>query len=229
MKWRGSRRVRRGALVAGLALVVLAAFAMSAAAIRPIDGYRTEKCLEGFVWRNAAPFDHVCVTPDIRARVAQQNAEAPAHTTTYGPYYGEMQCMDGYVWRDAYAGDQTCVVDSDRDQAHADNQTAGDRLDQVRTTLGLYKSGGARRFVVRADRMNAGLAAVILFRIDGKALDAWRALASPDPAKGPGGFLSFRTGWTQCHGRANAFFKVQDGTSGVWSEPQYVSTGCSGL
>jgi hypothetical protein len=228
MLWKGSRRARTSALAGGLAVLVLAVFAMSAAAERPIDGYGTDKCLNGFVWRNAAPGDHVCVTPEIRARVVQQNADAAKYTTGEGPY-GPDVCVDGFVWRAAFAGDHVCVYPAERDKTLDDNASAQTRLDQVRMTLGLYSSGGARRFMVRADRMNAGLAVVILFRIDGKALKAWRSLASPDAAKGPGGFLSLRTGKVQCPGRANSYFKVQDGTTGVWSNPYYVSTGCSTL
>jgi hypothetical protein len=37
-----------------------------------INGY----CREGFVWREAGPDDHVCVTPETRAQVALDNQQA---------------------------------------------------------------------------------------------------------------------------------------------------------
>ena len=228
MECKGSRRTCRAALVAGLALVAFGAFAMSAAATSSGRDYGPDTCLNGFVWRDAAPGDHVCVTPDIRAQAADDNAHAAERTTRYGPY-GPNTCMYGLVWRAAFVGDQVCVDPEIRDQAIADNAKAAARRNDVRTALGIYLSGGARRYVVRTDRINAGLAIVILFRIDGKVLRSWRALASPSTSGGPGGYLNFRTGAAQCHGAANGYVRVEDGTSGRWSSRQYVTTGCSTL
>ena len=39
----------------------------------PID---PDTCLQGYVWREAVPGDHVCVTPETRALVAQDNSLA---------------------------------------------------------------------------------------------------------------------------------------------------------
>jgi hypothetical protein len=228
MESKGSRRTCRAALVAGFALAAFAVFAMSAAATPSGRDYGPDTCLNGFVWRDAAPGDHVCVTPDVRAQAADDNAHAAERSTEYGPF-GPNTCMYGLVWRAAFVGDQVCVDPANRDQAIADNAQAAARRNDVRTALGIYLSGGARRYAVRTDRINAGLAIVILFRIDGKALRSWRALASPSTNGGPGGYLSLRTGAAQCHGPANGYFRVEDGTSGRWSSRQYVTTGCSTL
>lgn len=37
-------------------------------------------CLRGFVWREAVPGDHVCVTPQERAAAAEQNRLGPSRT-----------------------------------------------------------------------------------------------------------------------------------------------------
>lgn len=44
----------------------------------------SDTCLTGFVWREASPSDHVCVEPDIRTRVAEQNADPTAHRASTG-------------------------------------------------------------------------------------------------------------------------------------------------
>jgi len=38
--------------------------------------YGPDTCKPGFVWRGVVPSDHVCVPPDMRDRVAQDNALA---------------------------------------------------------------------------------------------------------------------------------------------------------
>ena len=38
--------------------------------------YGPDTCTQGFVWREAVPGDHVCVTPETRAQAAQDNQNA---------------------------------------------------------------------------------------------------------------------------------------------------------
>jgi hypothetical protein len=38
--------------------------------------YGPDTCLQGYVWREAVPGDHVCVTPETRAQAAQDNSLA---------------------------------------------------------------------------------------------------------------------------------------------------------
>lgn len=83
-------------------------------------------CVKGFVWREARPSDHVCVRPEIRADVAEQN-RTRAKRWTQGAY-GPQTCIAGYVWRDAFASDKVCVTPKFRDQTKKDNQAAASRL-----------------------------------------------------------------------------------------------------
>ena len=85
--------------------------------------YGCQTCKDGYVWRDAAPqaqVDQICVTPDARNRVADENANA-ANTVdpNSSPY-----CLQGYVWREAYGSnqaDKVCVTVSSRSQAAAEN------------------------------------------------------------------------------------------------------------
>ena len=76
-------------------------------------------CQQGFVWREAVPNDHVCVTPTERAIAAQQNRN---------PYY---TCPRGYVWREAVRGDYRCVTSEERTMTWDQNAKAGERGDQI--------------------------------------------------------------------------------------------------
>jgi hypothetical protein len=41
-----------------------------------VDGSNPDTCLQGYVWREAVPGDHVCVTPETRAQAAEDNSLA---------------------------------------------------------------------------------------------------------------------------------------------------------
>ena len=79
-------------------------------------------CASGYVWREARPADHVCVTPESRALVSQENSRAPRRWTVgaYGPH----TCIQGYVWREAFQGDDVCVTPERRDQVREENRVA---------------------------------------------------------------------------------------------------------
>jgi hypothetical protein len=103
--------------------------------------YGPQQCLPGYVWRVAKPDDLVCVTPEERDRVADDNAHAAERVdpscrgTLRTPCpYGPSQCLPGYVWRDAWDGDAVCVTPDQRDQAHADNAHAQERIDPACAT-----------------------------------------------------------------------------------------------
>jgi hypothetical protein len=88
------------------------------AVIGRIVGGRTEKaCTPGYVWREAFPGDHVCVTPESRAQAARDNA---------GPYHAE-PCRPGYVWRDAGPSDHICVPVARRSEVAEENRLAAER------------------------------------------------------------------------------------------------------
>ena len=88
--------------------------------------YGPDTCIQGFVWREAAPGDHVCVTPDIRARTQEENALAASRRQGFGAY-GPNTCFQGFVWREAFPGDVVCVPPDSRSQASADNAQAAAR------------------------------------------------------------------------------------------------------
>lgn len=93
--------------------------------------YGEDQCLPGFVWRNAFPGDHVCVSGDVRDRTAMQNAQADANRQPGGGPSGPNTCRFGFVWREAEPDDQVCVTGADRAQAAADNALALTRRDPV--------------------------------------------------------------------------------------------------
>jgi len=86
-----------------------------------------DTCISGYVWREAFPDDHVCVTPDQRTLVGQDNAAAPSRVDPLGAY-GPNTCLAGYVWRVARADDLVCVTPDERDQVAADNEAAPSRV-----------------------------------------------------------------------------------------------------
>ena len=84
-----------------------------------------DSCKQGYVWREARPSDHVCVTPQTRTNTASQNRAARRLWVpgAYGPH----TCVPGYVWREAFKGDDVCVRPDVRERTRADNQRAAQR------------------------------------------------------------------------------------------------------
>ena len=82
--------------------------------------YGPDTCKPGFVWRDAIPGDHVCVTPARRAAAASENAIAGSRVDPTGAY-GPNSCKPGFVWREAYAGDVVCVTPARRTEVHQEN------------------------------------------------------------------------------------------------------------
>jgi hypothetical protein len=89
--------------------------------------YGPDTCIQGYVWREARPSDHVCVAPPIRDATAQQNANAAQNVEPGGGAYGPATCKQTFVWRNAFDGDVVCVTVSVRDQAAKDNDAAQSR------------------------------------------------------------------------------------------------------
>ena len=140
-----SRRSERvGATVARL--VVAVALALVASGLGPAGLPRAEAagphgpdtCLWGFVWREARPSDHVCVTPAIRSQTWTDNALAASRRSPTGGTWGPDTCLPGFVWRGAYSGDVVCVPPATRTQAADDNAHTAER--RARDT---YDGGGA--------------------------------------------------------------------------------------
>jgi len=86
-----------------------------------------DRCLSGYVWREARSDDHVCVTPQSRQRAAQENRLAAARRVPGGGAYGPDTCVSGFVWREAYVGDTVCVTPAVRTQVREENRRARSR------------------------------------------------------------------------------------------------------
>src|ERR1700722_6202826 len=121
--------VRRGPIVS-LSLAILAGAAylgcQGTASADPLP-YGPDSCIQGFVWRDANPTDHVCVTPDVRTRTGQENQLASQRVSPSGGPYGPDTCLEGFVWREALTGDHVCVPPESRTEAANDNAAAPSR------------------------------------------------------------------------------------------------------
>jgi len=83
-----------------------------------------EQCKSGFVWREAYPGDHVCVTGATRSQVASDNSQATVRRQASSDF-----CVPGFVWREASPSDRVCVTGSVRAATWSDNAAAAGRRD----------------------------------------------------------------------------------------------------
>jgi hypothetical protein len=95
-----------------------------------------DRCLQGYVWREANAADHVCVTPQTRTATAQDNAAVGSRRSPSGGAFGPDTCLQGYVWREAFPGDHVCVTPQTRLQARQDNGAASGRINPARFVYG---------------------------------------------------------------------------------------------
>jgi len=99
--------------------------------IRPKDVVALQAkdvCKNGFVWREARPTDHVCVTDQTRAQVLADNTRANVRRNPSGGPYGPDTCLSPFVWREAFVGDHVCVTEVVRQQTEYDNSQAPSRV-----------------------------------------------------------------------------------------------------
>ncbi|OBC15809.1 hypothetical protein A5784_27300 [Mycobacterium sp. 852013-50091_SCH5140682] len=108
-----------------------------------------DTCIQGYVWREARTGDTVCVTPDERSTVLQQNSNPGAHKDPNGAS-GPQSCAQGYVWREAFDGDTICVTPDFRQQMLNDNAAAASRKQATQPvpTPGASASGSTVLFEV---------------------------------------------------------------------------------
>jgi hypothetical protein len=85
--------------------------------------YGPDTCKTGYVWREAVPTDHVCVTLANRQQAADDNQLAAKRRTGTTD-----TCIPDYVWRAATPTDHVCVTQQVHDQAQSDNAQAKSRL-----------------------------------------------------------------------------------------------------
>jgi hypothetical protein len=104
-------------------IVTLGAAAPVIPAFADDFAYGPDTCRTGYVWREAQPFDRVCVRPASRTRAAQENLAALSRIDPAGAY-GPFTCIVGYVWREAYPGDAVCVTPARRTAVARENVEA---------------------------------------------------------------------------------------------------------
>uniref|UniRef100_UPI0035AE4EEB hypothetical protein n=1 Tax=Devosia sp. TaxID=1871048 RepID=UPI0035AE4EEB len=109
------------------AALVLSSFAAAPAVFAEPLRYGPDTCAEGFVWRDAAAGDHVCVKPAGRQRAAEENALAASRVDPTGAY-GPLSCVAGFVWREAFSGDMVCVTPDRRDAVANENRLGPSRM-----------------------------------------------------------------------------------------------------
>ena len=113
-------------------------------AIVTISSDFSDRCLQGFVWREAFPGDHVCVRPWVRDRAARdnyrtaENLSAAARRSPTGGPFGVDSCRAGFVWREASPTDHVCVPPASRTRAHDDNAAGATRKNPARNVFGTH-------------------------------------------------------------------------------------------
>lgn len=123
----GSRTPRESINRNGVRIDLVSKNAATGKAVVRIRSQRPARCKMGFVWREARSGDRVCVTPQRRTQVRQENRLADQRRQPGGGAYGPDTCRQGYVWREAVAGDRTCVRPQSRTQARRENRAAFER------------------------------------------------------------------------------------------------------
>jgi hypothetical protein len=96
----------------------------------------SDRCVQGFVWREAQPSDHVCVPVAERTDTRNENALAAARRRPGGGPFGPDTCRQGFVWREAFPGDHVCVPPASRSRAQASNAGAAQRGNAARVSYG---------------------------------------------------------------------------------------------
>ena len=112
------------AVAAGLLLVVLGVVGFL---VFGRDHPPANDCIAGYVWREAVPNDHVCVTPQRHQQALADNALADSRRSPTGGPYGPDTCLQGFVWRGATPTDHVCVTVQTRTETSEDNALAASR------------------------------------------------------------------------------------------------------
>jgi hypothetical protein len=86
-----------------------------------------DTCIQGFIWRQVIPADHVCVAPQVRQQIQADNAQAALRRSPTSTRSATISCLSGFVFREAVPGDQVCVTPAARAQAVQDNNAARTR------------------------------------------------------------------------------------------------------
>jgi hypothetical protein len=203
--------------------------------------YGPDTCLQGWVWREAYPGDHVCVTSATRSQARADNAAAASRRNPAGGAYGPDTCLPGWVWREARGNDHVCVTPETRSQTWADNAAGAARRASLNLTLGRWYPGpqcdgdictstsidDIPRFRISGDHFNTGAVTVRIVRgSDGhvlwsKQINNWLTVWTVDADVIDCGFHSSAP--------KNSYVQAYDSGSSRWSAQIPVRTGCSVL
>ena len=93
-----------------------------------VGSEKHDKCIAGYVWRQAIPDDHVCVSVQTHEQVLQDNMLAGSRRNPSGGPYGPDTCLTGFVWREAFQDDHVCVTAETRSRVVQDNRQGPDRI-----------------------------------------------------------------------------------------------------
>ncbi len=103
------------------------------------------QCLPGYVWRVSRPDDLVCVTPETRQLVEDDNLLAEERKdpacAAGDCEFGPDQCLPGYVWRVTTPDDLVCVTPEMRYLVEEDNFLAEERKDPACATAAVADAG----------------------------------------------------------------------------------------
>ena len=94
----------------------------------PHPAVKSETCIPAYVWREAVPDDHVCVTSKTHLQTLEDNMLAGQRRDPKGGPFGANTCQSGFVFRDAFDGDQVCVTVETRTNVALDNREALNRI-----------------------------------------------------------------------------------------------------
>lgn len=130
---------KAAALTAG---ILAAGLGVSPVQADPLP-YGPDTCVQGFVWREARTSDTVCVTPDVRDRTAQENADPTLNREPGGGAFGPDTCAQGFVWREAFDGDTICVTPEIRQETWDDNAAAESRYQRNQTEPATVPTGNS--------------------------------------------------------------------------------------
>ena len=109
-----------------VSLSCLLLFASATSPANCVNG--PDACIQGYVWREAFPNDHVCVSLSVRQRAQDDNAAAMSRRSPTGGVFGPDTCKQGFVWREASAADHVCTTGAVRAQARSDNRQSLSRV-----------------------------------------------------------------------------------------------------
>ena len=114
----------------GVIIMVQSIDAANGTARVQISSPMAERCLLGYVWREAGPDDLVCVPGASRDAVRQENVQGPARRQPNG------LCLQGFVWREAFPAVHVCVPGTARTRVRQENGVAVTRANPARLAHG---------------------------------------------------------------------------------------------